>query len=95
MNTPTRVVLVEDNEGLREALMGLLAAEEDLTPVAQTDELHEVVELCRQHAAHAVVLDMEAALAEGADLVHSDKGTNKSYTWIVDSQAAGSGVSRS
>jgi carbon-monoxide dehydrogenase large subunit len=28
-----------------------------------------------------VVLDMEEAIKEGADLVHSDKGTNKTYTW--------------
>jgi carbon-monoxide dehydrogenase large subunit len=27
------------------------------------------------------VLDMEAALAEGADLVHSDSGTNRCYEW--------------
>ncbi|MDX6313542.1 MAG: aerobic carbon-monoxide dehydrogenase large subunit [Streptomyces sp.] len=27
------------------------------------------------------VLDMEAALADGAPLVHSDKGTNRCYTW--------------
>jgi aerobic carbon-monoxide dehydrogenase large subunit len=27
------------------------------------------------------VTDMEAALADGADLVHSDKGTNKCFTW--------------
>ncbi|MEU1618941.1 xanthine dehydrogenase family protein molybdopterin-binding subunit [Streptomyces sp. NPDC005722] len=27
------------------------------------------------------VLDMEAALAEGAPLVHADKGTNRCYTW--------------
>jgi carbon-monoxide dehydrogenase large subunit len=40
-----------------------------------------------------VVLDMEAALAVGADLVHSDKGTNASYTWIFDSAAAGTGGS--
>jgi carbon-monoxide dehydrogenase large subunit len=40
-----------------------------------------------------VVLDMEAAIAEGADLVHADKGTNKSYTWIFDSGAAGTGGS--
>jgi len=40
-----------------------------------------------------VVLDMEAALAEGADLVHADKGTNASYTWIYDSAQAGSGGS--
>jgi aerobic carbon-monoxide dehydrogenase large subunit len=39
-----------------------------------------------------VVLDMEAALAEGADLVHADKGTNKCYTWVFDSAAAGTGT---
>jgi carbon-monoxide dehydrogenase large subunit len=38
-----------------------------------------------------VVLDMEAALAEGADLVHADKGTNRTYTWIFDSSDAGTG----
>ncbi|MGW1910005.1 xanthine dehydrogenase family protein molybdopterin-binding subunit [Streptomyces sp. NPDC002076] len=27
------------------------------------------------------VLDLEAALAEGAPLVHADKGTNRCYTW--------------
>ncbi len=39
------------------------------------------------------VLDLEAALAEGADLVHESAGTNKSYTWELDSAAAGSGGS--
>ncbi|HEX5116430.1 MAG TPA: xanthine dehydrogenase family protein molybdopterin-binding subunit [Pseudonocardiaceae bacterium] len=38
-----------------------------------------------------VVLDMRAALAEGADLVHPDLGTNKSATWVFDSAAAGTG----
>jgi aerobic carbon-monoxide dehydrogenase large subunit len=28
------------------------------------------------------VLDMEEAIKEGADLVHSSKGTNKSYEWV-------------
>ena len=37
------------------------------------------------------VLDMEAALADGATIVHPDKGTNKSYTWVYDSGEAGSG----
>jgi len=40
-----------------------------------------------------VVLDMTAALAEGSDLVHADKGTNKAYTWAFDSAAAGTGGS--
>ncbi|HEX6470975.1 MAG TPA: molybdopterin cofactor-binding domain-containing protein [Streptosporangiaceae bacterium] len=30
------------------------------------------------------VLDMEEAIKEGADLVHSDKGTNKAYTWVFE-----------
>jgi aerobic carbon-monoxide dehydrogenase large subunit len=37
------------------------------------------------------VLDMEAALAEGADLVHGGKGTNKSFLWVFDSGEAGTG----
>jgi carbon-monoxide dehydrogenase large subunit len=38
-----------------------------------------------------VVLDLEAALAGGAPLVHSEAGTNKCYTWVFDSAEAGSG----
>jgi carbon-monoxide dehydrogenase large subunit len=38
-----------------------------------------------------VVLDMETAVADGADLVHADKGTNRAYTWIFDSAEAGTG----
>jgi aerobic carbon-monoxide dehydrogenase large subunit len=40
-----------------------------------------------------VVLDLEAALAEGAPLVHADKGTNRAYTWVFDSAEAGTGGS--
>ncbi|MFL6121240.1 xanthine dehydrogenase family protein molybdopterin-binding subunit, partial [Actinophytocola sp.] len=38
-----------------------------------------------------VVLDMAAAVRDGADLVHPDLGTNKSATWIFDSGEAGTG----
>ncbi len=37
------------------------------------------------------VLDMEAALAEGADLVHPELGTNRNALWVFDSGEAGSG----
>ncbi|MEO9222199.1 MAG: molybdopterin cofactor-binding domain-containing protein, partial [Mycobacteriaceae bacterium] len=39
------------------------------------------------------VLDMEAALADGADLVHPDLGTNKCALWVFDSAEAGTGTS--
>ncbi|MGW5050924.1 xanthine dehydrogenase family protein molybdopterin-binding subunit [Actinokineospora sp. NPDC004072] len=38
-----------------------------------------------------VVLDMAAALADGADFVHPELGTNKSALWVFDSAAAGTG----
>jgi carbon-monoxide dehydrogenase large subunit len=38
-----------------------------------------------------VVLDLEAALEDGSPLVHADAGTNKCYTWVFDSAAAGTG----
>ncbi|HEY2206787.1 MAG TPA: xanthine dehydrogenase family protein molybdopterin-binding subunit [Pseudonocardia sp.] len=37
------------------------------------------------------VLDMEAALADGAPLVHPELGTNANATWVFDSAAAGTG----
>jgi aerobic carbon-monoxide dehydrogenase large subunit len=37
------------------------------------------------------VLDMTAAVAEGANLVHPDLGTNKNTTWVFDSAGAGTG----
>jgi carbon-monoxide dehydrogenase large subunit len=40
-----------------------------------------------------VVLDLEAAVADNADLVHADKGTNRAYHWVFDSADAGSGGS--
>ncbi|HEY0807329.1 MAG TPA: molybdopterin cofactor-binding domain-containing protein, partial [Pseudonocardiaceae bacterium] len=38
-----------------------------------------------------VVLDMNAAVADGADLVHPDLGTNVSAVWAFDSGEAGTG----
>jgi carbon-monoxide dehydrogenase large subunit len=37
------------------------------------------------------VLDMEAALADGATLVHPDLGTNRNAVWVFDSAEAGTG----
>src|SRR4051812_280229 len=38
-----------------------------------------------------VVLDMEEAIKDGAPLVHPNTASNKSYTWVFDSGAAGTG----
>ncbi len=40
-----------------------------------------------------VVLDLERALAEGADRAHSDLATNRAYDWVYDSAQTGAGGS--
>ncbi len=40
-----------------------------------------------------VVLDMQEAIKDGADLVHSDLGTNVNAVWVFDSGEAGTGTS--
>jgi carbon-monoxide dehydrogenase large subunit len=38
------------------------------------------------------VLNMEDALADGADLVHAHTSSNKSFTWVFEAGAAGTGA---
>ncbi|MEV8612742.1 molybdopterin cofactor-binding domain-containing protein [Amycolatopsis sp. NPDC051373] len=55
-------------------------------------EAHDALEAIEvEYDELPVVLDMEAALAEGAPLVHEDLGTNKNALWIFDSAEAGTG----
>ena len=59
------------------------------TKVAAQDAL-EAIDI--DYDALPVVLNMEAAIADGADLVHPDNTTsNRSYTWVFDSGEAGTG----
>ncbi len=48
---------------------------------AQAADAAEVVEI--DYESLPVAVDMEAALASGAPLVHEEFGTNKSYTWTL------------
>ncbi|GAB3419394.1 xanthine dehydrogenase family protein molybdopterin-binding subunit [Flindersiella endophytica] len=60
---------------------------------SEAQDAMEVIEV--EYEELPVVLDMEVAIAEqpgeSAALVHSDKGTNKSYTWVYDSAQTGTG----
>ncbi|MQA15347.1 MAG: molybdopterin-dependent oxidoreductase [Pseudonocardiaceae bacterium] len=55
-------------------------------------EAHDALELIDvDYDDLPVVLDMEAALADGADLVHPELGTNRSALWAFDSAEVGTG----
>jgi carbon-monoxide dehydrogenase large subunit len=57
-----------------------------------TYEAHDALEaIVVDYDELPVVLDLAGAVAEGADLVHPDLGTNVSAVWTFDSAEAGSG----
>jgi carbon-monoxide dehydrogenase large subunit len=56
---------------------------------ASAEDALEAIEV--EYEPLPVVLDMEAALADGATLVHSHLTSNKSFTWEFESGAAGTG----
>jgi carbon-monoxide dehydrogenase large subunit len=85
--TPQRPMLAKDTvhfagEGVVVVVARSLAEARDAADLVDVD--YEPLE---------PVLDMEAALGDGATLVHPDLGTNESATWVFDSGEAGTGGS--
>ncbi|MEV6620422.1 molybdopterin cofactor-binding domain-containing protein [Amycolatopsis sp. NPDC051106] len=85
MKAPRRPVLAADTVNF--------AGEGVAVVVARTSaEAHDALEeIDVEYDELPVVLDMEAAIADGAALVHEDLGTNTSAVWKFDSAEAGTG----
>src|SRR3954468_11214586 len=85
MKAPRRPVLAADTVNF--------AGEGVAVVVARTAaEAHDALEeIDVEYDELPVVLDMEAAIADGAPLVHEDLGTNTSAVWKFDSAEAGTG----
>ena len=85
MKSPTHPAIAQDTVRFAGEIVAVVAAR-------SAAEARDAVDLVQvEYEQLPVVLDMEAALAEGAPLVHPDLGTNENATWIFDSAAAGSG----
>jgi carbon-monoxide dehydrogenase large subunit len=85
MKAPRRPVLASDQVNF--------AGEGVAVVVARSSaEAHDALEeIDVEYDELPVILDMEAAIAEGAPLVHEDQGSNTSAVWKFDSGEAGTG----
>ncbi len=85
MKAPRRPVLASDQVNF--------AGEGVAVIVARTSaEAHDALEqIDVEYDELPVILDMEAAIADGAPLVHEDQGSNTSAVWKFDSGEAGTG----
>jgi carbon-monoxide dehydrogenase large subunit len=86
MKTPRRPVLAADQVNF--------AGEGVAVVVARSSaEAHDALEeIDVEYDELPVILDMEAAIADGAPLVHEDQGSNTSAVWKFDSAEAGTGT---
>jgi carbon-monoxide dehydrogenase large subunit len=85
MKAPRRPVLASDQVNF--------AGEGVAVVVARSSaEAHDALEeIDVEYDELPVILDMEAAIAEGSPLVHEDQGSNTSAVWKFDSAEAGTG----
>ncbi|MFD1859525.1 DNA-binding response regulator [Aeromicrobium camelliae] len=62
-----RIVVADDEEMIRTAIVSLLAMEDDLEVVAQADNGSDAVSLVRQHQPEVVLLDLEMPPTDGIE----------------------------
>ncbi|VVJ20078.1 Aerobic carbon monoxide dehydrogenase (quinone) [Amycolatopsis camponoti] len=85
MKAPRRPVLASDTVNFAGEGVAVVVAR-------SSSEAHDALEeIDVEYDELPVILDMEAAIADGAPLVHEDLGTNTSAVWKFDSAEAGTG----
>jgi carbon-monoxide dehydrogenase large subunit len=85
MASPTHPAIAQDAVTFAGEVVAVVAARS----AAEARDAADLVDV--EYEELPVVLDMEAALAEGAPLAHPELGTNENATWEFDSAAAGTG----
>jgi carbon-monoxide dehydrogenase large subunit len=85
MASPTHPAVAQDEVKFAGEVVAVVAARS----AAEARDGADLVDV--EYEELPVVLDMEAALAEGAPLAHPELGTNENATWEFDSAAAGTG----
>nr|WP_083466912.1 molybdopterin cofactor-binding domain-containing protein [Kibdelosporangium sp. MJ126-NF4]CEL19594.1 Carbon monoxide dehydrogenase large chain [Kibdelosporangium sp. MJ126-NF4]CTQ94607.1 Carbon monoxide dehydrogenase large chain (EC 1.2.99.2) [Kibdelosporangium sp. MJ126-NF4] len=85
MKHPRRPVLAADKVNFAGEGVAVVAARS----AAEAEDALEAIDV--EYEDLPVVLDMEAALAEGTTVIHEDLGTNENAVWVFDSGEAGTG----
>jgi DNA-binding NarL/FixJ family response regulator len=71
MNTSRqiRILTVDDHPVLREGIVAIVAAEPDMTVVAEAGNGHEAIELYRVHRPDITLMDLQMPLMSGTDAI--------------------------
>jgi DNA-binding NarL/FixJ family response regulator len=81
---PIRVLVAEDNEDLRDLLVTLISAEDDLECVGTASDVDAVISACTARGtADVLVLDLELQGRSSIDVLKSVRGSGSKISIIV------------
>jgi DNA-binding NarL/FixJ family response regulator len=81
---PIRVLVAEDNEDLRDLLVTLISAEDDMKCIGTASDVDAVIAACTaQKNADVLVLDLELQGRSSIDVLKAVRGSGSKITIIV------------
>jgi DNA-binding NarL/FixJ family response regulator len=81
---PIRVLVAEDNDDLRDLLVTLISAEDDMDCVGTASDVDSVIAACTTRGtADVIVLDLELQGRSSIDVLKSVRGSGSKITIIV------------
>jgi len=80
---PTRILLVDDHQILREGLCALLDSEADLTVVAEAGTGQAAIDLAAQHAPEVIVIDLGLPDMSGFEAIRQIRLANSAVRVVV------------
>lgn len=84
MSAPIRVLVAEDNEDLRDLLVTMISAEDDMTCVGTATDVDAVIAACTGgQDADVLVLDLELQGRSSIDVLKSVRRSGSKITIIV------------
>lgn len=84
MSAPIRVLVAEDNEDLRDLLVTLISAEDDLECVGTASDVDAVIAACTTKSdADVLVLDLELQGRSSVDVLKTVRSAGSKITIIV------------
>jgi DNA-binding NarL/FixJ family response regulator len=84
MSAPIRVLVAEDNDDLRDLLVTLISAEDDLECVGTASDVDAVIAACTaQRTADVLILDLELQGRSSIDVLKSVRASGSKMTIIV------------
>jgi len=83
MSAPLRILVAEDNDDLRDLLVTIISAEDDMKCVGTASDVDGVIASTAEHKADVLILDLELQGRSSIDVLKAVRSAGHKITIIV------------